>query len=492
MEIFVSQVTEKLAKASSIYDVIAILFCSVTIQGEQKNIRLHRQWRDARRHGAELSQIVQLMSCHPQKDFPPGLQELIRFYEKYWEDAVPLMIEALFCFDNELSELPPPQRSTDLINHGPMNNPLCQNMVDACLYLLPQQAVQQSFFDTYGLRRGGKLLTSHPSGLQRKLKNYAVIPRVRLGALSPQIWAYYPKEAIQNALRDSPLRIAVFSFGNKPWFSAPSTPDGEGLDVRYTPGQDADIIEAYKCALRLAEKHKADIVVFPELALGASARGAIQAYLRQSLLEREHTKLIFAGTEWVNSKNAAYVFTAGGTPLLTQLKREPFDQHDKETGVTRRENLADHDNLLLFLDVAGLGRVSYIICRDFLDMAESVIRADLLGSSLMIASCYTGELGPFITMADGLARQYGAVSLVVNSCAAVRQKEPLEGCPAVGLLGIPTCNERKQLGCCPIPYTTYGGLCTSDNCGLCSCMDVYTLRYSSGVFSVDCEKIKKT
>lgn len=477
MENFISQVTANLTQASSIYDVITILFRSVTTKNEQKNIHLHSKWLKTRQHGMELSQIVQLMSCHPEEDFHSGLRELIHFYEEWSEDAIPLMIEALFCFDNELSELPPPQRRTDLVNHGPMTSPLCQDLMDAYLYLLPCEAMQHSFFAAYGLRRGGKLLTSHPSGLQKKLKNYTVISRGRLGTLSPQMWAYYPREVIQDKLRNGPLRIAVFSFGNRPWFRALTTPDGDGLDVQYTPAQDATIIEAYKRAVALAEKHEADIVVFPELALGASARSAVQDHLRKTSLTRRHIKLIFAGTEWVNGKNTAYIFSTGGMPLLTQQKREPFDQYDKETGITRRENLADHDNLLLFLDVAGLGRISYTICKDFLDMEEALIRADLFSTSLLIASCYTGELGPFVNVADGLAKLYGTISLVANSCAAIRQKESLEGHPAVGLLAVPTCSKKKQLGCFSIPYATCDELCALDNCGLCSCMELYTLHY---------------
>lgn len=477
MDSLLSKTMANLRRASSSYDVIAILFQAVTTSDEQKNLRLHSLWRKTRLHGAELSKIIQLLFSHPEGDFHLILRELISFYEENGEDAIPLMVETLFCFDNELSGMPPPRQCTGLVNHGPLNSAQCQELTNAYVYLLPKDAPQNRFLREYGLRRGGKLLTCHPSGLQRKLESYTVIPKDRLGALAPQVWAYYPGKAVQTALRSGPLRIAVFSFGNRLWFSALPTPSGEEFDIRYTPAQEAAIVQAYQCALVLAEEHEADIVVFPELALGASARQSIRNYLRSTSLARRHVKLIFAGTEWVNGKNTAYIFSAGGVPLLTQKKREPFDLHDKKTGVTRRENLADHENLLMFLDVAGLGRVAYTVCRDFLDPGENMIRSDLLGCSLLIASCFTGELSPFFTVADGLAKQYGVVTLAVNSCAAIQMKTPLDSYPPVGFLSVPTCDERKRLGCDVTSYTIHAASCASGNCALCPCLDLYTLHY---------------
>lgn len=463
-----------LEHASSVYDVMTILFWYLTSGQEKKNLQAYRRWLSTRQGAANLSKIVQQMLSSPNEDFQPSLYALIDLYKKEPAHQTALMVDTLFCFDNDLSERHLSRQSSQLLNAGPMNSEWCHQLTKARLYFLLRGGLQERFLAHYGLRRGGKLTMAHPGGLRSQLTHFTVLRDDELGGLSPEISAYCVNDTVREALENGPLKIAVFSFGNRPWFSLPPSEGPSELCVAYTPEQDEAIVQTYVHALKLAEQYGADLAAFPELALGAAAREKLRNRLQAMALQMRHLKLIFAGSEWVNGVNAAYILTASGKLLLSQKKREPFEV--KKTH--QWEALVDHENQLLFLDVAGLGRISYVICRDFLDMAERLVRADLLGSGLWIASCYTPEIKPFLAAARELAALYGAVTLVCNACSAAAQKTPLDTFPCLGCLAVPACNERKEVGCTLEPCTVRGVSCGEAACALGDCMDLYTLFYA--------------
>lgn len=476
VESMVAHTLKKLERAASIYDVMTILFQALTVKNEQENIAQHNRWLAKPRKAANVAQIVQMMSGHPADDFESGLNMLIQLYKSEQAIAIPLMMETLFDFDNELSVLSG-ERQRKLLNHGPLNSFSCQEQEEAYLYIAARNTLQDDFFTVNKLRRGGKRTVPHPSGLQNKLKNYTVIPKNKLGGLVPQISAYYLSEAAQKHLREEPLRIAVFPFKNRIWFAWPHTDSDREFDIVYSPEQDDVVAQAYIQALRLAEQQGADIVIFPEMAYSPGAKARIQAYLRENALKTEHIKLIFAGTEWVDGENIAHILSVSGRPLLSQRKREPVDFYDKAARLSRREHLKDHSGNLFFLDVVGLGRIAYTVCRDFIDAEEQLIRGGHLNSGFIAASCYTPELGPFQAAAEGLAKQYGIVSLVCNACASLQDRDRLRKENVVGFLTIPACNEKKELQYTTITYQPLDEACTADVCEFCSCLYFYTLAH---------------
>ena len=483
---------KKLEKATSIYDVITILFQSLTTKSEQKNIALYNKWLLNPEKAEKLAQIVQMMSGHPADDFEAGLSMLIQLYKENQAVAIPLMVETLLCFDNELSALSG-NRQHKQLNHGPLNSAQCQNQEEAYLYIAARNTLQDDFLTVNKLRRGGKRMTPHPSGLQNKLQNYTVIPQNKLGGLIPQISAYYLNETAQRHLQEAPLRIAVFPFRNRMWFDWPHTESDREFDIVFPPEQDDIIVQAYIQALKLAEQQRSHIVIFPEMAYSPKAKEQIRMYLRSNALKTKHIKLIFAGTEWADGVNTAYILSASGRSLLSQKKREPVDFYDTTAKLSRRERLEDHSGNLCFLDVVGLGRIAYAVCRDFIDTEEQLIRGGYMNSGFIAASCYTPELGPFQTTAEGLAKQYGIVSLVCNACASLHDRSRLQQKAIVGFLAIPTCNEKKELLCDTITYCPLDAECTESSCELCSCAYFYTLNHpsdGSGLFQIELDSRK--
>lgn len=478
MELLETHVLKKLENASSIYDVITILFQALTEKNELKNLSLHREWLRKPVKSANLNQIVQIMCGHLTDDFKTGLHMLIQMYRTASSIAVPLMVETLFCFDNELSAFSGDKQRKQ-VDHGPMNSPQSQRQEGAYLYIAAHNTLQNDFFVAHKFRRGGKRATPHPSGLQNKLKHYTVIPQNKLGGLIPQISAYYPSDKVQQHFRKDPLRIAVFPFTNRMWFDWPHTEDNQGFNIVFSEEQDQETALAYIRALDMAENQGADFVIFPEMAYSSRIKEQIQSYLWQTALNRKHIKLIFSGTEWTDGTNTAYILNASGRPLLSQKKREPVDFFDKKAKKVYRENLKDYEGHLLLLDVIGLGRIAYSVCRDFIDPAAQLTLGGFLESGFTLASCYTPELGPFQTEAESLGKQYGSISLICNACASLHDRDRFSQTAVVGFLSLPMCSEDNELLCKTIAYQPLAEECTKTKCEICRCVYFYTITHSS-------------
>ena len=68
-------ILKKLEKASSIYDVITMLFQAITLKNELENLSLHRKWINRPEKSSNLThliQIVQIMCGHSMDDFKIG------------------------------------------------------------------------------------------------------------------------------------------------------------------------------------------------------------------------------------------------------------------------------------------------------------------------------------------------------------------------------------------------------------------------------------
>lgn len=474
MRMELARVLEKLDKAVSFYDVMTVLFQAVTVDCWAQNQKAYDKWLKARPLAQELAKIVQTMAVPPGSRFRAGLGKLMELLRENQEIGVPLMIAALHDFDRELACLPQPRQRTQRVERGPMNSPACQEAEAACLYLAPPELWQDRFLSAHRLRRRN-LSAAAPSGLSNQLEHCRIIPQNQLGGLIPRICVHYPKVGFEEILKSGRLRIAVFPFAGREWFTRVPAETDRTINIHYNEAQNQKLFNAYRRALRVAERYEANLVIFPEMALGSTVRARLREMLGQQPKEERlrHVQLIFAGTEWLDGENAAYIFTAEGRLLLTQKKREPYDFYNDSLKAFQRENLRGDERELWFLDVPGLGRVSYVICRDFLDAREQMDRGALLHSGLLMVSCYTPKLDEFQNGAESLVKGQAAVVTLCNTCAPMAAS----GGP-VGFLSVPACEGNKHLECRETAYAAMDPACRDGNCAFCSCMDLYTLDIS--------------
>lgn len=476
--IFIS-ICAKLKETASIQDVIVVLFQIFSSEKEKKHLDQYSSWlnqgKGTEQVRLDLNHTVQLM-CSDEDGFQTYLVELLKIYKDNAADIYPLIAETLFCFDNEHSEplISHSMRGKNRISHGPLNTTDCQNAERAYLYTRVNGQFQQLFTQGHKLRRGRNLLSPHPSGLLKQLKNYIIVKSEQLDGMIPYVWAYYPTENGYEALQRCKLKIAVVPFANQMWFDFPLTSSGKEFDIVYTPESEEKIKEGYVKSLSFADDQEADIVVFSEMALGSSALHSIKDHLKKNGHLYKHIKLIFAGSKWQEQENTAYVLTKFGSELLAQKKREPFEYYDKGKKKMLREHLKDHENQLFFLDIDGLGRISYSICRDFLDPQEALIRGGFMESNFFFASCYTGSIDSFFTSAQSLIRNYAAIVLVCNACAPIRTKRNHKELPEIGFMAVPTVAD-KRLGDQIEAYRFVTSNCATYDCGLCNCLDIYTI-----------------
>lgn len=495
MENIFTSVCDKLKESASIQDVIVILFQIFSSENENQHLTQYKHWlkqgEDAEQVRLNLDHTVQLM-CGDEEDFQIYLRQLLEIYNCHATDIYPLIAETLYCFDNE--HLDPPisrsMRCKSKISRGPLNTADCQRTEKAYLYTAMKKQLQQPFLKSHALRRGRNLASPHPSGILSQLQNYIIVKADQLAGMIPHVWAYYPAEKDHEALQRHKLKIAVVPFANQMWFDFPLTDNAEEFDIVYTPEMEEKLKEGYVQSLRCADDHGADIVVFPEMALGSSVFRDIQSHLKKNGHLYRYVKLIFAGTRWKGQTNTAYILTKFGNELLSQKKREPFEYYDKAKKKMLREHLKDHDNRLYFLDIDGLGRISYSVCRDCLDPQEALIRGGFMQSKFFFASCYTGSIDPFLPTAKSLIANYAAIVLVCNTCAPVKTKQGLKYLPEIGFMAVPTIvNKRLEGGI--EAYRSANSGCSASNCGICNCLDIYTLRLTEGnssQFLLDYEK----
>lgn len=468
------RVLRRLDTSISFYDVMTVLFQTVTADRWRENQREYDKWVKERPLARDLAKIVRTMAVPPGSRFQAGLKSLKAFLEEHAEISVPLMIETVYIFDRELSCLPQPRQRTHRVERGPMNSSACQEADGACLYLTPPEIWQQSFLTAHKLRQRN-LGSVAPSGLSNRLQNCRIIPKEQLGGLIPRICIHYPKTGFEEVLKSGQLRIAVFPFAGREWFTRLPAETGLTIDIHYNEEQNQKLFDAYCRALWAADQCEADIVIFPEMALGSGVREKLVELLRQQPKDERlrHVQLIFAGTEWLDGENTAYIFTAEGRLLLTQKKREYYDFYNKELKDYQRENLSGDERELWFLDVPGLGRVSYVICRDILDVHEQMDRGALLLSGMFMVSCYTQKLDEFRCRVEDLVKSRAAIVTLCNACAPVEA----DGGP-VGFLSVPVCDSGKRLECRETIYTAAGANCKGGDCVFCSCMDLYTIGIS--------------
>lgn len=494
MEDIFTHVRAKLKASVSIPDVIVILFQIFSSEKEQEHLSQYNHWLEQGKNTEQicldLDHVVQLM-CRDEEDLQAYLEELLHIYKSNAADIYPLIAETLFCFDNEHAnpQISRSMRCKTKISRGPLNTADCQGAERAYLYAGVKRQFQQPLTKSYSLRRGRNILSPHPSGL--RLKNYIVVKSDQLNGMIPRVWAYYPNENDHKALQGRKLKIAVIPFANQMWFNFPLTSGGREFDIVYTPELEEKIKAGYVQSIRCADAQGADIVLFPEMALGSSALQAVKDHLMNNGHLYQHIKLIFAGTKWKERENTAHILTQFGDELLSQKKREPFEYYDKGKKKMLREHLKDHDNQLYFLDIDGLGRISYSVCRDFLDPQEALIRGGLMQSNFFFASCYTGSIDSFLTSAQTLITNYAAIVLVCNSCAPVKAKQGGEDLPDIGFIAVPTA-ANKRLGDKTEIYDPVTPDCMAYDCGLCHCLYIYTLCLTEGNsprFLLDHEKI---
>lgn len=77
------------------------------------------------------------------------------------------------------------------------------------------------------------------------------------------------------------------------------------------------------------------------------------------------------------------------------------------------------DNTFEFLDIEGMGRVSYLICRDFLTDENKCFCGSIMESDMIFISAFTSKTKLMVDVSNSLAIDNGIATVLCNSSSAI-------------------------------------------------------------------------
>ena len=144
--------------------------------------------------------------------------------------------------------------------------------------------------------------------------------------------------------------------------------------------------------------------------------------------------LILLPTWWHDHCNELYVMDGSGALVSQQQKQHPFVYTDDETGEGYAEDLQVTKHTVHVIHIPGLGRLTFPICRDYLQPEYLRLMAESLRSTFLLCPSYSRGKTQFDLTSSGEIK-YGCYTVWINTCAATHDKA---SCPGyVGLVSGP-------------------------------------------------------
>ncbi|MDE7179338.1 MAG: hypothetical protein K2O59_16170 [Lachnospiraceae bacterium] len=199
-------------------------------------------------------------------------------------------------------------------------------------------------------------------------------------------------------------------------------------DEKYTDS----INNAYIHILERCIEENIQIVVFPELAGNRNTLDVVSGFLAQHMANAENSlELIFLGSCSNNVRNEGILLNGSGTELLKVTKKHAYKK--VKEGVLYREKLIDFDAEITLIDIPGLGRMQYLICKDGLNTASQNALWSIFEISFSVISAYSESLSHFKNLGSCFSTQYGGIQIVSNACESRMGKYKIEDHPKLEL-----------------------------------------------------------
>ena len=353
----------------------------------------------------EIRAITDILPIAMNADFNSWKNEWLEFLGKNKKNSKMISFQTLKNIDDLIPEiLKKPCKL--IINHGPLNE---YELQDAFLYISPPNSFFDKYFKYNKIRVGRQTVLQNVSGLNTLFKQFFIIKKSSTNDYIPVVQFYSTK-----LFSGDEIRIGCCPFNNCRWFDEASNPFNDTFDIKYEDSHTAHnqkIIEL----IELFDLNKVDIVTFPELSLNQSSLRVIKDFLLRR--ELKNVKLICTGSLWFEQKNEAYILSKDGTILLSNRKKKPYQRYDKKRGKYISENIVS-DPYINFLDISGVGRMSYNICLDYNSDDVEIICSSVMMSNLMIVAAFSNNMHLMEMRAVANASLRGTTTILTNACAA--------------------------------------------------------------------------
>lgn len=337
---------------------------------------------------------------------------------------------------------------------GPLNQSSNQTVY---LYNVKGDCFQKKYLENNKIRYGRQTVP-YTSSEMMTFKNFMFVDRNSLSGYTPKVNFYNP-----NFKNSSSIKIAYAPTDKSKWFDDSHDEITGEINIKYHSNKENDFFEKYKCLIQTADENGADIIIFPELALFPGLIEKLCAYLKYCNFD--YLRMIFIGSCNNNDMNESYILSSSGTLLCSYNKKHTYDEYDVEVNKYLCENI-DHDDNIALLDVKGLGRISYYICRDFI-FGEMTTICQTMQSDFIFVSAYSRDMITMANQAQAICSTTSSIIIICNACAAIDDKGTLT------YLAKPKVDKPKQL-ITDVKSNNRSSFCRN-NCD--KCLVFYTIEF---------------
>lgn len=241
-------------------------------------------------------------------------------------------------------------------------------------------------------------------------------------------------ESSSNTIENK-LRIGICTFGSFKLLEEGDAPIrlnrfGGGLFcLEYRDDYDLLVWPRIEKAISQSIEHGCQIVLFPKYTLSPSLVGRLRELLRQ-IEDAERLRIVVAGSSWIGLNNdvgcnVCNILGAQGVEAGNVLgaikKKEPFQSSSGRL----IEGLKDDSASTFILDVQGIGRIMFAICKDVVSASGQFSGlAKMFTPQVICIPAYSPSLDrAFKSQLNMFARNTFSVSIVCNACSARRDSK---------------------------------------------------------------------
>ena len=345
-----------------------------------------------------------------------------------------------------------------------------------------------------------KQLTFYPMGQDNFIMNSKVMSKARTHRLRGGIWdsifsyrvnemdpehCVMIKKYNNNGIKQTLIQKGCLTFAVVPFSNVePFDRDGKTGILKYKNYNIEEMKKIYENCISLLEEldeMEIDIVIFPEIVMQEELVSKIKKWMTQKAIKGTNLKLLFMGSYYTEDINRCVLLSGTGKLLLSNDKQNGFEYHDNNND-PHREMLGNKSNNINLIDINGLGRVWYLICKDALIFDEVVNIVTKYGCNVKMISSYSESISDFQSVGASLARIYQVFSVVCNSCAVRKEND-------IGVITYPVFYDKgKNISSWDINYT-----CTKkcEECTYGKCAHIFWVNVNEGVMMSEEKSVDK-
>ena len=473
----IDNIQEEISKADTIYDILIVLYKELDTSDSPQYIRNYIESKtvesvcmteDYIKTGQLIDELLNLGISF--EVFKSNLKVILG----QSENCKNICIDILILFDQILAErenYPFLKQNNKMgLNKLYLKGPLNQERLKYGLYLMPEKGIadMSPVFKNNRIQR-----FVDESKVNSLLRNYTIV-RNRDGEPETFIKGYNNSGFEQWVLREnSMIKIAVIPFYNSKWYKEHyECYKGRNYfaieeDAAFTD----EINRAYIHILEEMNWQGVDIVVFPELAMAGSTKQTIRNWLAEQCFRNGdfNIRLVFMGSHWNYNErsNCCTLLSATGIPLIENHKKIGFNL--KEDGIKYYEDLRQRPEKLELIDVKGLGRILYFICRDALEEVDQAFLQSEYFVNVEIISCYSSSLSYFESAMKRFAQTHNGISVVAHCCEARKKTKK------TGFVSFPATNVNSGNNIVEGLIYYYDNKHSCEECRIGKCQCIYTL-----------------